>query len=95
VPEEAFIWLGIKLDRRMSERIRKRNTRSNERALAAFVAKKAEIDRMLTRIQQLSDDHFGYSPDEITWSHLGTLGHYAELLQRITDSAFQEGEHAD
>ena len=27
---------------------------------------------MLTRLQALSDDHFGYSPDEITWSHAGT-----------------------
>jgi len=25
---------------------------------------------------------------------LGTLEHYAELLKRITDSAFNEGEHA-
>ena len=78
----------------MSVRIHKRNTRSNEQALAAFVAKKAEIDRMLTRIQQLSDEHFGYSPDEITWSHAEGLAHYAELLKRITDQAFNEGEHA-
>ena len=49
---------------------------------------------MLARLQALSDDHFGYSPDEITWSHVGTLEHYAELLKRITDSAFNEGEHA-
>jgi hypothetical protein len=68
--------------------------RSNEEALAAFVQKKAEIDAMLTRLQALSDDHFGYAPDEITWSHVGTLGSYAELLQRITDSAFNAGEHA-
>ena len=78
----------------MSERIRKRNTRSNEQALAAFEAKKAAIDRMLTRLQALSENHFNYSPDEITWSHVGTLEHYAELLKRVTDSAFQEGEHA-
>ena len=79
----------------MNARIAKLDARSGEQALAAFVSKKTKIDRMFIRIQQLSDDHFGYSPDEITWSHLGTLGHYAELLQRITDSAFQEGEHAD
>jgi hypothetical protein len=67
---------------------------SKEQALAAFVSRKAEIDAMLTRLQALSGDHFGYSPDEITWSHVGTLEHYAELLKRITDSAFKEGEHA-
>src|SRR5918995_1857220 len=62
--------------------------------LLGFISKKAEIDVMLTRLQALSDDHFGYAPDEITWSHVGTLEHYAELLKRITDMAFNEGEHA-
>ena len=50
---------------------------------------------MLTRLQALSDDHFNYSPDEITWGHVGTMEHYAELLKRVTDNAFREGEHAD
>jgi hypothetical protein len=68
---------------------------SKEQALAAFVSKKAEIDAMLTRLQALSDDHFGYAPDDVTWSHLGTLEHYAELLKRITDMAFHEGDHAE
>ncbi|MBC7102799.1 MAG: hypothetical protein H5U13_06185 [Parvibaculum sp.] len=69
-----------------------RNTAS---ALDAFIAKKAEIDAMLERIKALSDDHFDTSPDEINWGHVGTLAHYAELLKRITDAAFKEGEHAD
>ena len=58
----------------MIARTSKTKTRSNEDALAAFVQKKAEIDAMLTRLQALSDDHFSYSPDEITWGHVGTLG---------------------
>jgi hypothetical protein len=78
----------------MSVRIHKRNTRSNADALAAFVAKKAEIDMMLTRLQALSDDHFGYGPDEVTWAHVGTLEHCAELLKRVADLAFNEGEQA-
>jgi hypothetical protein len=78
----------------MSTRIQRQIARSSEDALAAFVSKKAEIDAMLTRLQALSDDHFGYAPDEVTWSHVGTLEHYAELLKRITDSAFNEGEPA-
>jgi hypothetical protein len=63
--------------------------------LAAFVQKKAAIDAMLTRLQALSDEHFNYSPDEITWNHVGTLEHHAELLKRITDMAFNEGDHAE
>ena len=78
----------------MSRSTRKNSPKSNDDALAAFVSKKAEIDTMLARLQSLSDDHFGRSPDEINWGDVGTLGHYAELLKRITDSAFNEGEHA-
>ena len=79
----------------MSMTTRKQIARSNADALAAFVSRKAEIDTMLARLRALSDDHFGYSPDEITWSHAEGLAHYAELLKRITDSAFKEGEHAE
>ena len=79
----------------MSPRMQNQIVKSKEQALAAFVSKKAEIDAMLTRLQTLSDEHFGYGPDEITWNHVGTLGYYAELLKRITDSAFKEGEHAE
>ncbi|WP_035026625.1 hypothetical protein [Gemmobacter nectariphilus] len=69
--------------------------RNREAALGAFIAKKAEIDAMLARLQALSDDHFDGHPDEIDWGHVGTLEHYASLLKRITDSAFGEGEHAE
>ena len=78
----------------MRPRLQNQIAKSKEEALAAFVSKKAEIDVMLTRLQALSDDHFGYSPDDIRWDHVGTLGYYAELLKRVTDSAFKEGEHA-
>ena len=78
----------------MSPRMQNQIARSKEQPLAAFVAKKAEIDAMLTRLQALSDDHFGYAPDDVTWGHVGTLEHYTELLKRITDMAFNEGEHA-
>jgi hypothetical protein len=79
----------------MSTKTRTRTTQSNEDELADFVSRKGEIDIMLARLQALSDDHFGYSPDEITWSHAEGLAHYAELLKRITDQAFNEGEHAE
>ena len=64
-------------------------------ALDAYIAHKAEIDTMLARLKALSDDHFNVSPDDIDWGHIGTLAHYAELLKRITDSAFNEGENAE
>ena len=69
-------------------------TARNIHATEAFIARKAEIDEMLQRLRSHSDDHFGYAPDESNWGHVGSLVHYAELLKRITDSAFNEGEHA-
>ena len=69
--------------------------RNKAAALNAFIGKKAEIDAMLARLQALSDDHFNAHPDEVNWGHVGTLEHYASLLNRITDSAFDEGEHAE
>ncbi len=79
----------------MSARLKQQDKRKHEQALAAFVAKKLEIDAMLSRLQNLSDNHFNYSPDEITWDHVATLGYYAELLKRVTDQAFKEGEDAE
>ncbi|TAN56865.1 MAG: hypothetical protein EPN20_18075 [Magnetospirillum sp.] len=66
----------------------------NTQAIDAFIAKKAEFDAMLARLQNLSADHFNWAPDEINWGHAGTMAHYAEMLKRITDSAFHEGEFA-
>ena len=80
---------------KMSPRLQNQIVKSKQEALATFVSKKAEIDAMLARLQALSDDHFNYSPDEVNWGHVGTLEHYAELLKRVTDSAFREGEHAE
>jgi hypothetical protein len=68
---------------------------NNDQALDAFIKRKAEIDVALARLQALSDDHFDVDPDEVHWGHVGTLADYAELLQRIADSAFNEGEHAE
>ncbi len=50
---------------------------------------------MLARLQALSEDHFNAHPDEVNWSDVADLERYAELLERITDCAFHEGEFAD
>jgi hypothetical protein len=70
-------------------------TRSNDKALAAFVTRKAEIDTMLARLQALSDEHFNANPDEIHWGHAGDLAGMAKNLREICDRAFQEGEYAE
>ena len=64
-------------------------------AIDTFIARKVEIDTMLARLQALSDEHFNVAPEDVTWGHVGDLGHYAELLKQITDAAFCEGEYAE
>jgi hypothetical protein len=70
------------------------NRPDNSKALDAFIAKKIEIDDMLERLTTLSAEHFNIHPDEVHWAHVGTLQSYADLLRRISDAAFKEGEHA-
>ena len=77
------------------QRIEAKARSNRDDALAAFIARKAEIDTMLARLTALSADHFETSPEETNWDHVGTLGHYASLLRQITDMAFKEGEHAE
>lgn len=54
----------------MIARTRNQIAKSREKAMAAFIWKKAQIDAMLTRLQALSEDHFGYAPDGVTWGHV-------------------------
>ncbi|PHQ96431.1 MAG: hypothetical protein COB39_12130 [Marinosulfonomonas sp.] len=70
-------------------------TRTNDKALAAFMTRKAEIDTMLARLQSLSDEHFEASPDDIHWGHVGDLADISKNLREICDRAFQEGEYAE
>jgi hypothetical protein len=77
------------------QRIEAKARSSQEQALAAFMARKIEIDAMLARFTALSNEHFDTSPEEVDWGHVGTLGHYASLLRQITDMALKEGEHAE
>jgi hypothetical protein len=69
--------------------------KTNDDALDAFIAAKIEIDAMLARMVAHSADHFGCSPEEVSWGHVGTLDQYRARLSEITDMAFREGEHAD
>lgn len=68
--------------------------RQTASALDAFLARKAEIDDMLARLANLSDEHFNLHPDEVHWGHVGDLESYASLLRRVSDAAFKKGEYA-
>lgn len=68
---------------------------SRDYALDVFIAKKAEIDAALARLQALSDDHFYCDPDALNWGHVGMVEGFAAALKAITDAAFNEGEYAE
>lgn len=61
----------------------------NSQALAAFVARKADIDTVLARLIALSSDHFSRAPDRVTWGDVGTLASYLTGLREISDAAFR------
>lgn len=71
-----------------------REPTDNSAALAAFIARKAEIDAILTRLSALSDEHFNIAPEDVTWADVTTLGSHLDGLRRVSDAAFHEGEHA-
>ena len=79
----------------MIARTSKTKTRSNQDALAAFVQKKAEIDAMLSRLQASATITSTTAPTRSPGTMSARLGYYAELLKRVTDSAFHESEHAE
>ena len=68
--------------------------RSNK-ALDAFIGKKAQIDAMLARLQALSDDHFNFDPEAVNWGSVGSISSVASDLKKITDFLVGEGEHAE
>ena len=68
--------------------------KTNDAALAAFIALKAELDAALDRIRAASDDHFFASPEDVHCGHDTALADHVTLLRRITDANYAEGDHA-
>jgi hypothetical protein len=58
----------------------------NRKAMSAFIACKAEIDDLLARLADASEDHFGADPDAIDWGHVGTLDSMAASLRDIVEN---------
>jgi hypothetical protein len=54
-----------------------RNSASKAAALAAFIARKTEIDAAIERIRAACADHFFVVPDEVNWGHVSVLSEHA------------------
>ena len=42
----------------------------NAEALAAFIARKAEIDRLLEQLLAHSHEHLNLAPEQVHWGHV-------------------------
>jgi hypothetical protein len=71
-----------------------RAARNQENSLAAFLAKKAEFDALLTELQQASEDHFGADPETVLWGEAAWLADATAKLKDIADQHFRRSEHA-
>jgi hypothetical protein len=56
-------------------------------ALAAFIARKAEIDRMLEQLLAHSHEHLNLAPGEVHWGHVGELDDWLACLRRVAKLA--------
>jgi len=67
---------------------------NQQQSLNLFLARKAEFDRMVAELQQMSDDHFGADPESVLWCEAADLERRNQLLREITDAYFRRGEFA-
>lgn len=58
----------------------------NTQALEAFLATIREIEDITSEIMSETDDHFGYAPDDIDWSHVGTANTFRDKLREALDT---------
>ena len=59
----------------------------NEKALSAYVQAMGQIEKYLSELQALANDHLGNDPENINWGHVGRAMHRAELLKEAADFA--------
>ena len=54
----------------------------NDRAVSAFISRKAEFDGLLERLAALSADYFCVALDDVHWGHIGTVADAVLLLRQ-------------
>jgi hypothetical protein len=59
----------------------------NAEVLAAFIARKAEIDRLLEQLLAHSHEHLNLAPEEVHWGHVGELDDWLACLRRVAKLA--------
>ena len=71
-----------------------RTARNQEPNLAAFPAKKAELDALLAELTRASEDTFGADPETVLWGAPARLSDATAKLKDIADQHFRRSEYA-
>ncbi len=58
---------------------------NKRKALDAYIETLTQIEEQLTWLREQADNHFGHSPEEINWGHVGSAQHILELLTEAAD----------
>ena len=56
---------------------------AQQTALNAQILRTEQAQEALKRIQQFVDDHGEVSPDDVNWSHVGTMAEVAAKLDEL------------
>ena len=68
----------------MTNTLKRQLQKSNEKALEEFMITLGSVRRYIEIIESATDDHLGFNPDEINWSHVGNAN---ALLARLREAA--------
>lgn len=60
-------------------------TNASDDALAVFIANVERANHALSHIQDALDDHLGFVPEDIHWSHAGDATWIADKLTEIVE----------
>ena len=64
-----------------------KKVKDNGQVVHEFMAAVNTINGKLELLSKYMDDHMGVSPEEITWSHVGSANHILEKLNEIIEFA--------
>ena len=65
----------------VAETASKSLTTPSTRAVDRYIVLYAEAEELLAQIRERHDVNYGIEPSTVSWPHVGTMGHFVEILQ--------------
>ncbi len=60
-------------------------TKSKAKPLPVFVSHLETVRAQLAQLQALADGHFGYLPEDVSWTAAGSVAHVSDLLAQALE----------